>query len=254
MGGDCAGTTYGSSNNQFQSTPPHGGRPRYSLNVMPSKTFQSTPPHGGRQNLLAADGQPHVVSIHAPAWGATNIGERITRSQNVFQSTPPHGGRPLVQPAPGLWQTFQSTPPHGGRPNCLLCAALLAGVSIHAPAWGATCAGTTCGSSGNLFQSTPPHGGRPAIGATSITVDVVSIHAPAWGATDHVRQTLGVLRRVSIHAPAWGATARLIIVNFTVLFQSTPPHGGRPSTYSDTLAFLRRFNPRPRMGGDGLRL
>ena len=79
-------------------------------------------------------------------------------------------------------------------------------VSIHAPAWGATNEKT---------------GGK--------NMEVVSIHAPAWGATfTGVDYTLVLV--VSIHAPAWGATNHIpLSLPFNILFQSTPPHGGRPN-------------------------
>ena len=38
-----------------------------------------------------------VVSIHAPAWGATPISYFTCKFITVFQSTPPHGGRPYLQ-------------------------------------------------------------------------------------------------------------------------------------------------------------
>ena len=58
----------------------------------------------------------------------------------------------------------------------------LLGVSIHAPAWGAT----TDADYSSLEVS-------------------VSIHAPAWGATAD-GAVFGISLIVSIHAPAWGAT------------------------------------------------
>ena len=55
-------------------------------------------------------------------------------------------------------------------------------VSIHAPAWGATC-----------------------FDCYKLAFTAVSIHAPAWGAT--VFNAYQSFRHdVSIHAPAWGAT------------------------------------------------
>ena len=120
-------------------------------------------------------------------------------------------------------------------------------VSIHAPAWGATCdlAGIT---RDDMFRSTPPRGGRlgwttsgancvsfdprPRVGGDNMSgcsapaIDV-SIHAPAWGATkDTVLDR--EIRIVSIHAPAWGATPHNI-----------PRHRS-----------LVCFDPRPRVGGD----
>ena len=76
-------------------------------------------------------------------------------------------------------------------------------VSIHAPAWGAT-----------------------KSGARADVVVRVSIHAPAWGATQILAQRF-VVHHVSIHAPAWGATPKTMADARILLFQSTPPHGGR---------------------------
>ena len=79
-------------------------------------------------------------------------------------------------------------------------------ISIHAPAWGATV---------DKGGVAPVHS--------------ISIHAPAWGATKVLfKICLGL--DISIHAPAWGATTR---------------RWGRLETYGD-------FNPRSRMGSDGV--
>ena len=102
-----------------------------------------------------------IVSIHAPAWGATLVGikQRIEFCQ------------------------FQSTRPRGARPEKKAAAVRENGVSIHAPAWGAT--GTSANGDPDAW---------------------VSIHAPAWGATGIRVLRSNPSRPVSIHAPAWGAT------------------------------------------------
>ena len=56
----------------------------------------------------------------------------------------------------------------------------------------------------------------------------VSIHAPAWGATK-IPENVFSDKHVSIHAPAWGATAERSFFSAELMFQSTPPHGGRLS-------------------------
>ena len=121
-------------------------------------------------------------------------------------------------------------------------------VSIHAPAWGATAwskskiAENRCFNPRtrmgcdmffvvvgpvDVFQSTHPHGVRRAKVLGSVSA-LVSIHAPAWGAT-----------RTHISSPV------------RTRFQSTHPHGVRPM-----FLFMREptacFNPRTRMGCDGL--
>ena len=57
-----------------------------------STEFQSTPPHGGRPGRKAPHGPTYPVSIHAPAWGATML-FFVLLVMVLFQSTPPHGGR-----------------------------------------------------------------------------------------------------------------------------------------------------------------
>ena len=58
-----------------------------------------------------------LVSIHAPAWGATLWNDAFRNLAIQFQSTHPRGVRRDMARQPGDWLT----------------------VSIHAPAWGATC-------------------------------------------------------------------------------------------------------------------
>ena len=120
----------------FQSAPPHGGRPPAAGLPPSSSTFQSAPPHGGRPRSRRSAARPRtcfnprprmggddrpawgwvesLVSIRAPAWGATRAAP-VCRSWVRFQSAPPHGGRP-DDPMPRVeGGTFQSAPPHGGR-------------------------------------------------------------------------------------------------------------------------------------------
>ena len=122
---------------------------------------------------------------------------------------------------------FQSTHPHGVRREILDVGDIPGGISIHAPAWGATGMHLTainsdyfnprtrmgCDQHGRilawrhvLFQSTHPHGVRHPLNAEYSIDLIISIHAPAWGATsggDDCRQVCDI----SIHAPAWGATS-----------------------------------------------
>ena len=55
----------------FQSTPLHEGRPRSIGLSRMSTTFQSTPLHEGRPDRLRVRVDQRIVSIHAPARGAT---------------------------------------------------------------------------------------------------------------------------------------------------------------------------------------
>ena len=66
--------------------------------------------------MLAIDEVGRTVSIHAPAWGATDLGELDKFIGGKFQSTRPRGARLTKSTISGLGSI----------------------VSIHAPAWGAT--------------------------------------------------------------------------------------------------------------------
>ena len=80
----------------------------------------------------------------------------------AFQFTLPRGERPTIGYPLLMTAVFQFTLPRGERPEVKSTAQADSGVSIHAPAWGAT-----------------PYGGGLLLG------EAVSIHAPAWGATRH---------------------------------------------------------------------
>ena len=184
---------------------------------------------------------------------------------------------------------FQSTPPRGGRRDQLGIDVLHFSISIHAPAWGATIprfsmrllllfqstpprGGRPNSSIGHFisfaFQSTPPRGGRPLSGSyCNIPGDFNP--RPRVGGDRYLRASIQS-QSISIHAPAWGATQLSPSKGRLVLFQSTPPRGGRPLT--STSRFVCRisihapawgatpphpvsiacgyFNPRPRVGGD----
>ena len=60
--------------------------------------------------------EPVYVSIHAPAWGATQQVVRFTLVVG-FQSTHPHGVRQDINRLRGASFKFQSTHPHGVRRN-----------------------------------------------------------------------------------------------------------------------------------------
>ena len=99
------------------------------------------------------------------------------------------------------------------------------GISIHAPAQGAT----------QDFR-------RPSCSGE------ISIHAPAQGATRiFVRHALAPL--ISIHAPAQGATYCRFFRRIHRPFQSTLPHRERPPQ-GRSRTMIIYFNPRSRTGSD----
>ena len=195
-------------------------------------------------------GAGQVVSIHAPAWGATPRPlTGFLRHKSFNPRTRVGCDRRLPRPN-SLLYWFQSTHPRGVRLAVLHLPAQLVRVSIHAPAWGATAAAharrhALCGfnprtrvgcdirgdkefGGDNWFQSTHPRGVRPQAG-------VPEVEAQAWFQSTHPRGVRPGDRHprdhqqpVSIHAPAWGATRG----------------GSTPDAYHTG------FNPRTRVGCD----
>ena len=130
-----------------------------------------------------------VVSIHAPAWGATNPSV-LNPIFGMFQSTHPHGVRHNTNYRTFINQLFQSTHPHGVRPfppplllqlfrfnprtrmgcdRIILKRKYNIDVSIHAPAWGATDI-SIYQNTNYRFQSTHPHGVRLSALAETISI------------------------------------------------------------------------------------
>ena len=120
-----------------------------------------------------------MVSIHAPAWGAT-YAVPMSYHFRAFQSTRPRGARHCALAVPNLANVFQSTRPRGarqrsvsynrsilgfnprarvGRDTAMTASVCVFDVSIHAPAWGATVVLPFLLAS-KVFQSTRPRGAR----------------------------------------------------------------------------------------------
>ena len=189
----------------FQSTRPRGARPS-GTKAPPTAAFGFNPrarvgrdamhldrrlrkvvsihaPAWGATRGRAVDRQGLKVSIHAPAWGATRI-RRLRQHLRPRFNPRARVGRDLSRLLRrGCMLSFQSTRPRGARPPL-----------PRAPK-GAT-------------QRFNPRArvGRDDDQAHGDRSQQVSIHAPAWGATGGIAHGFGQ-GEVSIHAPAWGATS-----------------------------------------------
>ncbi len=175
-------------------------------------------------------GVERIVSIHAPAWGATITDTVLTLSVIQFQSTHPRGVRRNL--CKTSWPNRSFNP--RTRVGCdsensgdVLAASC---VSIHAPAWGATsrCAAWVLEidefqsthprgvrrlsshsdfSASREFQSTHPRGVRPnTIYDNCIYCCFNPRTRVGCDASDWIPRVC--VKQVSIHAPAWGATNR----------------------------------------------
>jgi len=121
----------------FQSTPPRRGRlSRPRVLHLETRGFNPRPREGGDP---CKNGY-HVVtlvSIHAPAKGATGLSQLFSSFEVCFNPRPREGGDVFYYQLKYLLFQFQSTPPRRGRPNC--CCMFISSI---------------------LFQSTPPRRGR----------------------------------------------------------------------------------------------
>ncbi len=145
----------------FQSTRPRGARPRLPCDIVANRVFQSTRPRGARP-LSPSDLQTSASFNPRARVGRDYSPAKYSLLASSFNPRARVGARREGQGREGYQE----------------------GVSIHAPAWGATA----------NFYGVP--GGES-----------VSIHAPAWGATFTQYEKMLMKPLVSIHAPAWGATA-----------------------------------------------
>src|SRR5262249_39433644 len=121
--------------------------------------FQSTRPRGARRASDSRSQPPVIVSIHAPAWGATLIWD-VMLNFHAFQSTRPRGARHRATRAKRLIAAVSIHAPAWGATGCVQLKSRQLPVSIHAPAWGAT-PGLMPMYFQRRFQSTRPRGARP---------------------------------------------------------------------------------------------
>src|SRR6266545_4566585 len=188
--------------------------------------FQSTPPHGERRRPVHPAPPHHLVSIHAPARGATASVAPVSSFPIVSIHAPARGatsrsgaGRCLPRvsihaPARGATESARSKTPSFF-------------VSIHAPARGATrsppggCAPEAC------FNPRPRTGSDRVPRQDLEPVVAVSIHAPARGATPGLHPRGGTAPRFNPRPRTGSDWSRAWYLSPPLRFQSTPPHGER---------------------------
>jgi len=208
-----------------------------------------------------------VVSIHAPAWGATlyvipgfpsresfNPRARVGRDPSTCSSRSARAsfnprarvGRDLIRPDLSGCIFVSIHAPAWGATHPTLYHHVLTLVSIHAPAWGATGEKRV----GNyLVDSFNP---RARVGRDTIAVTVGAGGAGGFNprarvGRDACADELDALGVVSIHAPAWGATQiQPLEAEITNLFQSTRPRGARHNIILTAYVVKRFQSTRPR--------
>ena len=146
-----------------------------------------------------------------------------------FQSTRPRGARPSHARTRTPSRAFQSTRPRGARPESEIITLAFLGVSIHAPAWGAT------GGRRPLCRDNASFNPRARVGRDGGG-------SRRWGVC------VGFNPRARVGRDVMGYTGKKALA----MFQSTRPRGARPSC---PLAGIMAacFNPRARVGRDAPR-
>ena len=100
----------------FQSTRPRGARHAVDAVLNTDLKFQSTRPRGARHRYGRSGCQCSIVSIHAPAWGATGVWEKGCYGRLSFNPRA-RVGRDIPKGAKARErEMFQSTRPRGARP------------------------------------------------------------------------------------------------------------------------------------------
>ena len=215
----------------FQSTHPRGVRPFSSPHWPGGYSFQSTHPRGVRLGMAKQMRICALVSIHAPARGATHQKASSIPGSRWFQSTHPRGVRQQwVQLAPLFWTSFN---PHT-RAGCDELLRPGPGnappVSIHTPARGATSRSGSGPSSSTCFNPHTRAGCDMQPLGRLLNYAQVSIHTPARGATRRTRRLPALRSRFNPHTRAGCDTPAVPVVTGTLSFQSTHPRGVRRST------------------------
>ena len=187
---------------QFQSALPRGERHLQRNIIIPTKNFnprsrEGSDISGGKfRDML-------LISIRAPARGAT--GSTLQCFRFVIQ--------------------FQSALPRGERRSGAIRLNNFFIISIRAPARGAT--QYQGGANAWIeFQSALPRGERPDISSEIHKAFLISIRAPARGATESAN-TIAAYNYISIRAPARGATCTFTHILSIRQFQSALPRGER---------------------------
>ena len=265
--GATGNTLLVSQTRTFQFTLPHGERRPEGYRKGAGHPVSIHAPAWGA-TVGALGGQAEVVvSIHAPAWGATKAAPSRSRP-TAFQFTLPHGERLDDGSRRGQLLPFQFTLPHGERRVAQSCPAAVCsfnsrsrmgsdlragpapavlGVSIHAPAWGATQCPSSCAIT-FAFQFTLPHGERHGCASTSASSGCFNSRS-RMGSDSAPRQQVAFSCSFQFTLPHGERQERLEKEAEELKFQFTLPHGERRGRRAARTGG-RRFNSRSRMGSD----
>ena len=189
-----------------------------------------------------------MVSIHAPAWGATFCRMRCAGRPLSFNPRA-RVGRDYAEKDERNWSyMFQSTRPRGARPGIKYNGVEIFYVSIHAPAWGATLNGLIGYRCSGSFNPRARVGRDRMIGMICFSPAVFQSTRPR-GARLFARLSWSPSLHVSIHAPAWGDKSCIAPIFIASCFNPRA-RVGRDIQSSQASGLCNCFNPRARVGRD----
>ena len=149
--------------------------------------FNPRSPHGERPSQWRYEPRGIRISIHAPAWGATQFGKDLVHGCHISIHAPAWGATTACAPGTPL-ALFQSTP----------------------PAWGATLRRSALRPRPDYFNPRPPHGERQRAATTGSRWVPFQSTPPAWGATAANLRHF-ILMIISIHAPRMGSDSMCLM-------------------------------------------
>ena len=247
----------------FQFALPHGERRGEQV------SFQVALPHGERRAGQCDNGAKLIVSIRAPAWGATCLFQAGFWVRTVSIRAPAWGATTLYREFDKTVAVSIRAPAWGATPRDVRNPGKTA-VSIRAPAWGATqiviaahrrirfqfalphgerLTGLTMPPPYKVFQFALPHGERLCVrrpGNYGARFQFALPHGerPQKPQRQHRR------RQVSIRAPAWGATTIAACIKRPWVVSIRAPAWGATHKSSLLHTCFGCFNSRSRMGSD----
>ena len=187
----------------FQFTPLREGLRYNNQNNTKGAIFQFTPLREGLLNALADSDDTTLISIHAPAGGASCV-MFLSMSLFLFQFTPLREGLPKVLRFLCNLIHFNSRPCGRGFMGMLMVL-IVSPISIHAPAGGASCHAYRMMQNGGQFQFTPLREGLLHYIFQCRNSKLFQFTPLREGLRSYVRGYCGI-HRISIHAPAGGAS------------------------------------------------
>ena len=232
---------------KFQSTRPHGARPRHTASARFAGEFQSTRPHGARLaqggvhparrdfNPRALTGRDsasagvHKLQRHFNPRALTGRDLRIGDAVNSGDDFNPRAltGRDLAEAVLEIVaRDISIHAPSRGATYGRSGQTLAYPISIHAPSRGATSPAPFRRQQRRNFNPRALTGRDRA--AFLPLFRCVYFNPRALTGRDDAVDVRFLTHRISIHAPSRGATKKLRRFGRTNGFQSTRPHGARP--------------------------